>query len=313
MGTLAQIRKKVRRLTATPDIIQLPDSEIDEYIDVFLTQDFPAHLKLFSLHKKYHFFTEPNEDRYTLPVNEFLSVNPPVFIAGYQSYYDQDRESFYRIYPFLNDDVDVGTGNGTAGPYSFVIDNVPILKREFSISAVDTNGDSRTLEDDGDGNLVLPGDATLRGTIDYISGLGEVTNWGSTIPAESTINAQYNPYVASRPRAVLFYDNEFVVRPIPDKAYKVEIEVYQKPTQLLASTDETELAQWWQFIAFGAALKVLEDRQDIETIQTLMPRFDEQKQLVLHRTIIQNTPERTPTIYSEQSGRFSSSGQGNWN
>jgi len=305
MSTLARIRKKVRRLTATPDVIQLPDSEIDEYIDTFYEQDFPAHLKLFSLHKVYSFFTEPNEDKYQLPVNIYGSINPPIYIAGYQSYYDQDRESFYRVYPFIAYDEDVSTGDGSAGPYTFTLTNTPVLKREFSVSAVDTNGDTITLQDDGSGNLTLPGDATDRGDINYVTGAVTVTDWSNTIPTTSTINAQYFPYVAARPLACLFYDNEFVLRPVPDKSYKVEVEVYQRPSQLLdAETDEPDIQQWWQFIAFGAALKILEDRQDTETIETLMPRFDEQKQLVLHRTIVQQTPERTPTIYSEQSSSF---------
>lgn len=313
MSTLTRIRKKVRRLTATPDVIQLPDSEIDEYIDTFYEQDFPAHLKLFSLHSTYSFYTEPNEDQYALPVNVYGSVNPPVYIAGYQSYYDQDREAFFRIYPFLNDDVDVAVGDGSAGPYTFTLSNIPVLKRHFSVSAVDTNGDSITLEDDGNGNLTLPGDTTDRGDINYVTGSVTVTDFGNTIPSTSDINAQYVPYVASRPLGMLFYQNNFILRPVPDKAYKVDVEVYRRPSQLLdAGTDEPDIQQWWQFIAFGAALKILEDRQDTETIETLMPRFDEQKQLVLHRTIVQQTPERTPTIYSDQSGTYSGDGMRGW-
>lgn len=313
MSTLTRIRKKVRRLTATPDVIQLPDSEIDEYIDTFYEQDFPAHLKLFTLHSTYSFYTEPNEDQYDLPVNVYGAISPPIFIAGYQSYYDQDRDSFFRVYPRIDQNEDVLSGTGIAGPYTFTLTNFPVVKRNFSVSAVDTNGDTITLEDDGAGNLVLPNDTVDRGDINYVTGVVTVTDFGNTIPSTSTIYAQYTPYVASRPLGCLFYENKFTLRPIPDKAYKVSVDVYKKPSQLLdAGTDEPDLQQWWQFIAFGAALKILEDRQDDETIQTLMPRFDEQKQLVLHRTIVQQTPERTPTIYSEQSGSYFGGGMRSW-
>jgi hypothetical protein len=308
MTTLARIRKKVRRLTATPSVIQLPDSEIDEYIDTFYLQDFPAHLKLFELHKTYHFFTEANIDRYALPVNTNFSVNPPVYIAGYQSFYTQSREEFFRLYPKLAFSQDIGNGDGTAGAYPFTLTNIPVLQRQFSVSAVDTNGDDVTIEDDGDGNLVVPGSVVNRGTINYVTGVGTVT-FPNAIPATSTINTQSVPYAASRPTAVLFFDNFFTLRPVPDMSYRVSIEVYQSPSQLLdVDTDEPDIQQWWQYIAFGAAMKILEDRNDTETMLALEPRLDEQKQLVLHRTIVQQTTQRTPTIYTEQSTNY----YGNW-
>ena len=104
---------------------------------------------------------------------------------------------------------------------------------------------------------------------------------------------------------MLFYDDTMIMRPVPDKAYKVSIEVYRTPSQLLAvAADEPDIQQWWQYIAFGAAYKVLEDRQDLETMQALAARLDEQKQLVLHRTIMQDTNQRTETIFSEQSSNY---------
>jgi len=311
MGTLQQIRTKVRRLTATPSVIQLPDSLIDEYIDTFYEQDLPAHLKLWNLHDTYEFYTTQHEDEYTLPVNTILSISPPLYIAGYQSFYTQLREQFYNIYPKLNFSQDVATGDGSAGPYTFTLSNVPCLKRDFLVTTVDTNSITRTLVDipvtDLTGNLVAEGTTTpVLGTINYISGTVTVTNFGDTIASGTVINAQYVPYEANRPTAMLFYDDTMTMRPVPDKAYKVTVEVYRTPSQLLnVAGDEPDIRQWWQYIAFGAAYKILEDRQDIETMQALAARLDEQKQLVLHRTIEQITPQRTETIFSEQSSNYS--------
>lgn len=314
MSTLARIRKKVRRLTATPSANQLPDSEIDEYIDTFYQQDLPAHLKLWNLHDTYEFYTQQNEDRYTLPVNTYTNISPPCYIAGYQSFYTQLREQFFNIYPKLNFSQDVATGNGSAGPYIFTLTNVPCLKRDFLVSAVDTNGITRTLVDvpvnDTTGNLVADGTTTpTLGTINYVTGAVTVTNFGDIIATGTTINAQYVPYEANRPTAMLFYDDEMILRPVPDKAYKVTIEVYRTPSQLLTvAGDEPDIQQWWQYIAFGAAYKILEDRQDTETMQALAARLDEQKQLVLHRTLEQLTPQRTETIFSEQSTNYFGNG-----
>lgn len=310
MTTLEKIRKKVRRLTATPSALQLPDSEIDEYIDTFYTQDLPAHLKLWNLHETYTFYTQQQVDEYTLPLNTFLNISPPVYIAGYECFYTQRREQFFRIYPKIEFSEDVATGNGTAGTYTFTLTNIPVLKRSFLVSAVDSNNVTRTLVDlpttDLVGVLVVPDTTTpTLGTINYVTGVVSVTNFGDTISSGTTINAQYTPYVANRPAGMLFYDDTITLRPVPDKAYKVDVQTYRTPSQLLDQEgDSPDVQQWWQYIAFGAAYKILEDRQDTETMQALAARLDEQKQLVLHQTIEQNKVEQTPTIYSEQTGNY---------
>ena len=63
-----------------------------------------------------------------------------------------------------------------------------------------------------------------------------------------------------------------------------------------------ELEEWWQYIAYGAAKKVFEDRMDLESVQSIMPEFKKQEMLCQRRTIVQNTNERTSTIYTEQTG-----------
>lgn len=310
MTTLLKIRKKVRRLTASPSPLQLSDADIDEYIDTFYEQDLPAELKLWQLHKTYTFYTKGNEDQYTLPVNEILGINPPVYIAGYECFYTQSPQQFYRIYPKVQYEQNLGNGDGSAGAYPFTLTNVPVLRRSFSVTAVDSNNVTRTLVDipttEVGGNLVAQGTtAPALGTINYVTGAINITNFGDTIPVANPITAFYYPYVASRPTAFLLYSNTITLRPVPDQSYQVEVEAFVKPTQLLDSDDDSpDIHQWWQYLAFGAAFKVLEDRQDTETMAALAPRLDEQKQLVLHRTILQQTPERTATIYTEQVTNF---------
>jgi hypothetical protein len=80
--------------------------------------------------------------------------------------------------------------------------------------------------------------------------------------------------------------------------YRVDVEVYVRPTELLASTDEPKLAQWWQYIAYGATKKVFEDRLDQESIQLIMPEFKQQELLVLRETIMQMSNERSATIFT---------------
>jgi hypothetical protein len=300
-STLSAIRTKVRRLSGNGSESQLTTPDLDQYIDTFYEQDLPSHLKLWNLHDVWTFFTEPNEDRYLFPVNEFYSINPPIYVDGYQSFYSQSREEFFRIYPKLSFQQTGPTGTGIAGPYNFNLTNVPVLKRDVTIYADDGSSAALTIEDDGEGNLVDVGTTTFRGTIDYVTGAVSVT-FSAAIPATEAIKIKYVPYQASRPAAALFFKNYLRLRPVPDQVYRVTAEVYRKPTQLLASSAgaEPDIQQWWQLIAFGAARKVLQDRLDNEALASIEPFYQEQMNLVLYRTATQLSNQRTATIFTEQ-------------
>lgn len=310
-STLEQIKKKVRRLTGNPSPNQLSDSDLEEYIDTFYEQDFPSHLKIWNLHDKLEFFTIANEDRYDFDTDLYHAVVPPVYIDGYQSFYSQSREEFFRIYPKLITEQTAATGTGAAGPYTFTLSSVPVLKRQVTVSAVDTAGATQIAEDVPDTPTSNTGtwrDATtgavLAGTINYVTGACTIT-FASAIPTTESVIARFSAYQANRPAAMLFFNDYFVLRPVPDKVYRVVVEVYKKPTQLLSASNHSDantpdVQQWWQYIAFGAAIKVLQDRQDMQAIENIVPFFKEQEALILYRTATQQAPERTATIYTDQ-------------
>lgn len=142
--------------------------------------------------------------------------------------------------------------------------------------------------------------------INYLTGEFFVTF--ATPPANGvTIDSQTVPTNPTLPQSLLFFDGEFVVRPVPDQSYRVDMEVFMQPTELLQNTDIPELKEWWQLIAFNSAKKVLEDRNDYDTIAKMMPSLKEQENLVNRRTIVQQTGQRTATIYTEQTaGQYGS-------
>jgi hypothetical protein len=303
-STLEIIKKKVRRLTGTPSTSQLSDSDLNEYIDTFYEQDLPSSLKLWNLKSNYTFFTTPNEDRYTFPVNTYHSLGKPIYIAGYETFYTQDQTEFYRIYPKNNFVETAATGDGATSAFSFTLSNTPVLKRQVTITAVDTSGNPQTAEDDGDGNLVTPGTSTSLGTINYTTGAVSVT-FAQPIANEEKVSAEYVRYTASQPTALLFFNQYIFLRPVPDKTYRVEVQVYQKPSQLLSAnnndpTNTPDINQWWQLIAFGAARKVLQDRLDNEALASIEPFYQEQMNLVMYRTATQLANQRVSTIYTEQ-------------
>lgn len=137
--------------------------------------------------------------------------------------------------------------------------------------------------------------------INYATGQFNITF--PTAPASGNIiNSQTVPQVVSLPQALLYYNNQFTVRPVPDQVYPVTIEVDARPTFILNSGTSPQLEELWQYIAYGAAKKIFEDRMDLESVQMIMPEFKKQEALCLRRTIVQQTNERTATIYTEQTG-----------
>lgn len=334
---LTAIRQKVRRITGRPSAAQITDSEIDNYINTFYRYDFPEQLRLENLRINYEFATNPNIAVYDFPRNTYLTNMPPVFIGGYQTRMTQSRENFFRVNPQLNLlQQSVATGNGTSGIYTGTITQVPLipgykpnppgaysdssiagndiaaqyLKWNVLISASGTaNATSGiapavSLVDDGQGNLFDPTDtstdpAVRRGTINYITGALSFT-FSASIPTGNAINVQAIPYVASRPQTVMFFEDQFIFYPVPDQAYTVSFEVYKYPTELLNATDNPQLQEWWQLLAYGAADKIFADNADFENLTKYRPLLDEQMRLALRRTIVQQSSERVATIYENQ-------------
>lgn len=146
------------------------------------------------------------------------------------------------------------------------------------------------------GLLFYPNNPAPQGTINYVTGAYLIT-FPNPPAAGIAVNAQTVPYQPTMPQAILFYKDTFHIRPIPDQPYEVKIEAYIRPTELLALGQIPELAEWWQYIAYGAAKKIFEDRMDNESVQQIMSEFKEQELLIQRRTIMQQSNERTATIF----------------
>lgn len=336
--TLNDIRLKIRRITGRPSDAQITNDQIDDYINTFYLYDFPEHLRLEPLRVNYQFVTSANKSVYDFPIEYFLTNMPPVYIAGYRSYMTQSRDNYFRINSHLNYlQQDAATGDGTTGPYSFTLTNLPALqgfKRNppgaFStsvsgsltdVAAKDLNWNvlisgksastgtggiapSISLIDDGQGNLFDPADTSTdptaaRGTINYLTGAVTAT-FASSIANGESISAQYVPYTASRPQSVAFFQDQFYLWPVPDQAYTVSFEAFKYPTELLQADQSPQLKEWWQCLAYGAADKILTDNADFENAAQYRPLLNEQLRLILRRTIVQQTSERTATIYTDQ-------------
>lgn len=334
---LQTIRIKVRRLTRSLSPSQLTDAQIDEYINTFVLYDFPEHLRLANLRETFSFYTTPYVDTYdtvTAPAqsplfdfkNRYITVHPPVFIAGYQSWFCESRTSFFGVYPQINSIAQTSaTGDGNVGQaITFTINTQQantggvsittcLLRNNVVITTVDANQNALTLIDVPQlntailGNLIEPNfTANVLGTINYLTGVVNIPN-GFNLGGVATAVLNGAPIYSetvlvspSLPQAILFYDGKFVVRPVPDKAYKINMEVFVQPLKFLSDTQQPKLDEFWQYISYGAAIKVFQDRQDYESVKAITPEFTNQMDLIQRRTIVQQTSQRSPTIYTEQ-------------
>lgn len=138
---------------------------------------------------------------------------------------------------------------------------------------------------------------TSTNTINYNTGVANIT-FPTNIPSGNSISAKCYYFQQGIPRSVLFYDNVLTLRPPPDRAYKVEIDAYLTPAALLATSNPITYAYMSEYIARGAARKILSDTGDVEQFQFYEPLFREQEMLVWKRAQRQNTSTRVQTIYS---------------
>lgn len=204
----------------------------------------------------------------------------------------------------------------------------------FYITANGADGSSIVVADSGQfligsqnhGLLMVPGQgpngnqplaggySTTLNTINYFTGEVNVT-FPVAVPAGVNINVQCYFYQTGLPRAILFNNNTLTLRSPPSQQFLVEIEAYLSPAAFLNLGQSIQFAYMAEYIARGAARKILSDTGDIEQFNFYEPLFLEQETLVWKRSQRQFTASRTQTIYSQgpnqgQSGFNSLGGSG---
>jgi hypothetical protein len=407
MDLLSDVITYVRRLVKTPSNAVLTDSLIVDYINRFWIMDVDARIQLFDLKTKYQFQTAPGVDQYNMPLYD-IQPNPlanntlqapiaslpvyqgfvgPCFINGIAVPFYTERRVFNNIYPnYVQQQLQVGTGNGTAGPYNLQIPflssvpptpptaiNSTIIRGHVDligiisminnggsnidppvvasgatfitkipttsvyssvyITSTDGTGANVIVQDSGEflqgnvnyGLLMKPGNApfgntelslasfpnnytTTLNTVNYQTGVINV-EFPVAIPAGNPINVQCIFYQLGIPRGILYFNNTLTLRAPPNTQYLVELDAYLTPAAFLTTTAALPFAYMAEYIARGAARKILSDTGDWEQFQAYEPLFLEQESLVHIRSQRQFTATRTQTIYSQGSfGQTGSSG-----
>jgi len=356
---LSRIRYTIRKLTGQFDIAQLPDTSpvpgavsvtnppgIDDYINDFYLYDMPEHFRSLKLKRFFTFTSVPNCGTYSLP-QYIYQVEPPIYVDNYQFAWYQSPDIFYRIWPELNFiDRNLFEPDGFTTSFTFTLTQTPVQQGTVVIGLqpnIDGNP-SPALETFTDQDQPIPLDLPVQqffvnpgtltgnqggtGTVDYLTG-AVTLNYATAPPNGTNSSCHYHPYVASRPRDIMFFQQQLFLRPIPNDTYSVKMLAYYTPTVVLNAatnsggvpvfntttneiqgfdgnsappfglSDLPQFNEWWQMIAYGAAIKILIQEGDYEEANQLKPIFEEQKLLAQRRTLKQLSNQRIQTPYAE--------------
>ncbi len=370
---LSRLRYTVRKLTGKFDVNQLPDSSplpgqvsvqnppgVDDYINDFYLYDLPEDLRTLKLRDFYLFNTIPNCGTYSLPENVY-EVYDPIYIDNYQFRWYQYPQEFYQVWPELNFiDQNLFQGDGTTLNFPFTLTQSPVQQGTVVIG-LQPNIDgtpSPPLETFRDTDQPIPLDIPIKqyfvnpgtltgnmggtGTIDYLTGAVNIT-YATAPQSGANGSVHYHPYVASRPRDVLYWQDQLFIRPIPNDTYLVKVMAYMMPTVVLSAatnapvypsltvapgttqfsspnfdtvsvtgfsgtpparlTDLPVLNELWEVIAYGAAIKILIEEGDWQEVQPLQAIYERQKMLAQRKTLRQLAHQRIPTVYSSGCSR----------
>lgn len=284
---LAAIRTKLRNITGRPAEEQMSTSDANDYINNYYVYAMPFELKEQIENQFLNFKTTPGQDIYAFPGGYFTD-QPGAYADGFPMIFYQDPDIFYQDWPQQYAVDNIATGDGATTNFTGGLQNPPLIIGTLFITADDPTGTQQLLEDDGTGNFT--GDGI--GSINYLTGAYNVTF--NTAPASSAvIYAKYQGYAANRPQGVLFFNNEFTLRPVPDQAYAIQMQGYITPTALTLDADTPLQLEWGPLIAYGAALEVFSDSGDNDNIDRYYPIFKRFENIALGRTIQQLTAEQS--------------------
>ena len=279
------------------------------------------------------FINIPNTAQNQTLIPLYQNFLQPVYCDGVEIGYYQSNDQFYKVFPELVLNEFPIQGDGTAGPYTITFGRMPILRAFIDdlgnllsyvyITATEANGIQQIIVDSGyvDSNgfgLLIQVDSSLQnivgpnlvgnppssggsGTVDYVNGTATFT-FSSPVTSGINIQTQTSPYSSGTPRICLFFNNIFKLYPVPSRAFKIQIDAYITPSVFFNTSNAAPFAYMSEYIARGAAQKILSDNGDWEQWQMYEPLFRQQENFVLRRSDRQRMTQRTPTLFASQTG-----------
>ena len=139
------------------------------------------------------------------------------------------------------------------------------------------------------------------GRINYLTGAFTAVfpSVTASIGSQQPIVTTSIPYQSGKPLGVLYYDQQFTIRPVPDKVYAIQFEADVVPMQLIQETDMPQIQQWWQYIAHGAAGLAFKQNFDVDSYNLNDVWTKDLEALVYRATLTIRCNSRTETIYTQ--------------
>lgn len=288
---LSEIRQKVRQVTGRYSPQELPNNQLDDYINKYFQYMFPAELKLERFHTYYEFLTSANVQSYTLPTG-YVNFEPPGSVDRQSVLWYQEPANFLENNPQQISRYTAATGDGSTTAFSFTLSPIPVLPATFVLT-----DNTEVFEDTN--TTYTASDVTITGseggscTLNYATGAVSVTF--NTAPTNGqNITASYVAYTIGRPTAVLLYNNQFTFYPVPDTAYRFRVKAYANTlvttatgttaTSFTNATDRPLLDEWGPCIAYGAAREIHSDFSEMDAYAEVTALYKEQLSYVLKRT-----------------------------
>lgn len=316
MSTFQRIKEKVRLLTKKYSPTQISEASLKNYVNDFYLYDFPQIVQTGDLYSNISFSTTPYVDSYSTTTGNFIlnlkdfkdfvvMTDQPVYLSGREIRLFQNPQDFFKNYSQTKHLGTIATGDGVTTNFTYTLPTT-VLHKSVLIGTLNAAGEAIIARDvpntdtygreANTGVLVDNGNNNI-GTINYITGAIDLT-FGAAPASGTDITYEMFPFQATTPSGILFFDNIFTLRPVPDKVYEVKLQVRILPTEFDNDADMPVIKEWWQFIAYGAAKKIFEDSSDSEGVNQIMPEFERQKLFVMRKTHLNKSKDRSSTIYT---------------
>jgi len=276
MTTLANLRVLTRRYSGREDADEISDSQLNAYINEYLTIYFPLDVKLYDRFQSYFINLYPGVAVYDVD-QDIVLLNNPQFANGLSLAFYTDPRSFYELYQNQYHAYLLGTGNGSTLTFTGTVQQLPIIPSSPYVT------DGTEMLTDKTGSGILSGNLGGYGTINYATGYISATF--NTAPSGSDdIQVYYDWFNVGQPRAVLFYQNQLQIRPIPAKPTMLRCNTYWRPSTLTADSSSITNPEWSRMIAMGAALIILKENMEIDAVSTLYSLWSQEFSLVQERS-----------------------------
>lgn len=285
--TFANMQTTFRAVTGTPSTDQLSDAQVQALLNNYYVYSMPFELKEQITDQYLTFLTTPGVDVYSFP-GGFFTDAPGAYADGFPLVYYEDPDIFFQDWPQQYAVNNIATGDGVTTAFSGGLQNPPIIIGSLFFAADDPTGFQQVLQDNGDGTLSGNG----AGTINYLTGAYAI-NFTVAPASTAIIYAKYQGYSGNRPQGVLFFNNQFCFRSVPDQAYAILMQGYIKPTLLVNPSDMPLQPEWGPVIVYGAALERFSYTGDNENYERYYPIFKRFENVALGRTIQQLTEQQS--------------------